>query len=113
MLALNPSNLAAFEARAAAAAAVLRALANERRLLILCQLGDGELSVGALQQRLGLSQSVLSQHLAVLREEGMVATRRQAQSIFYRIADPAAARIVATLASIYCPELPHDHTDLA
>lgn len=104
MLTLTASNLAAFEASAAAAADLLRALANERRLLILCQLGEGELSVGALQERLGLSQSALSQHLAVLREEGVVGTRRQSQTIFYRIADPAAAQVVATLASIFCPE---------
>lgn len=104
MLALTPSNLAAFEASAAAAATLLRALANERRLLILCQLRDGELSVGALQDRLGLSQSALSQHLAVLREEGIVGTRRQSQTIFYRIADPAAVQVIATLASIFCPE---------
>jgi ArsR family transcriptional regulator, virulence genes transcriptional regulator len=104
MLAFNRSNFAAFEASAAAAATMLRALANERRLLILCQLGDGELSVGALQERLALSQSALSQHLAVLREEGIVATRRQSQTIFYRIADAAAVQIIATLASIYCPE---------
>jgi ArsR family transcriptional regulator len=99
------ASLSAFEARAAEAAAMLRALSNERRLLILCQLGDGELSVGALQARLGLSQSALSQHLAVLRQEGVVATRRQSQSILYRIADPAAVKIIATLASIYCPEM--------
>jgi ArsR family transcriptional regulator, virulence genes transcriptional regulator len=104
MLALAKTDLAAFEAAAAKAAAMLRALANERRLLILCQLGAGEVSVGVLQERLGLSQSVLSQHLGVLREEGVVATRRQAQTIFYRIADPAAVRILETLAAIYCPE---------
>lgn len=108
MIDLAPSSLAAFEERAAAAAALLRTLANERRLLILCQLGGGELSVGALQMRLGLTQSVLSQHLAVLREEGVVATRRQAQTIFYRIADPAAVQVIATLASIFCPELHND-----
>jgi ArsR family transcriptional regulator len=93
----------ALKASAGAAADLLRALANERRLLILCQLADGEVSVGALQERLGLSQSALSQHLAVLRDEGIVATRRQAQTIFYRIADPAAVRLIATLATIYCP----------
>lgn len=104
MLTLTPSDRAAFEASASAAATLLRALANERRLLILCQLGEGEMSVSALQERLGLSQSALSQHLAVLREEGVVATRRQSQIIFYRIADPAAVQIIATLAAIYCPE---------
>lgn len=100
---ITSTNLAAFQASAAKAAAMLKALANERRLIILCQLAEGELSVGALQARLQVSQSALSQHLAVLREEGLVATRRQAQTILYRIADPDAARIVATLAEIYCP----------
>lgn len=103
MLTLTPSDQAAFEAQAGAAAVLLRALANERRLLILCQLGEGELSVGALQERLDVSQSVLSQHLAVLRDEGVVATRRQSQTIFYRIAKPAAVQLIATLAAIYCP----------
>jgi ArsR family transcriptional regulator, virulence genes transcriptional regulator len=108
MFALSPTDLTSFETRAGAAATLLRTLANERRLLILCQLGEGELSVGALQQRLRLSQSVLSQHLAVLRDEGVVATRRQSQTIFYRIANPAAAQLMATLAAIYCPIKPED-----
>jgi ArsR family transcriptional regulator len=96
-------DLSHFEASASAAAKLLRALSNERRLMVLCQLGDGELSVGQIQTRLGLSQSALSQHLAVLREEGVVATRRDGQTIFYRIADPAAVKVVATLAEIFCP----------
>ena len=92
-----------FEANAAAAAKLLRTLGNERRLVILCQLTDGERSVGELQPMVGLSQSALSQHLAVLREEGVVATRRESQVIWYRIADPAAIKVVATLAEIFCP----------
>src|SRR5512140_1789 len=92
-----------FEASAAEAAKLLRAIGNERRLMILCQLTEGERSVGELLPLLGLSQSALSQHLAVLREEGVVATRRDGQSIWYRIADPAAMRVVATLAEIFCP----------
>ncbi len=101
MLALTHADRTAFEA--SAATTLLRALANERRLVILCQLGEGEMSVGALQAALGLSQSALSQHLALLREEGILATRRQSQTIFYRIADPAAVKVIATLASIFCP----------
>ena len=66
--------------------------------MILCQLADGERSVGQLTPLVGLSQSALSQHLAVLREEGIVATRREAQTIWYSIADPAALKVVATLA---------------
>ena len=85
-------DLSAFEANA---------LSNERRLMILCRLGQGELPVGALQARLGLSQSALSQHLARLRAEGLVRTRREGQSIYYRIDEPAAVRLVATLADLY------------
>jgi ArsR family transcriptional regulator len=94
---------ALLQARAAAAARLLRALANEHRLLILCHLVEGEMSVGQLQAVVGLSQSALSQHLAVLREDGLVATRRESQTIWYRIDDPAALRVVETLADIFCP----------
>ena len=100
-----------FEASATEAAKLLRALGNERRLMILCQLADRERSVGELQPLVGLSQSALSQHLAVLREEGVVATRRDGQTIWYRIGDPAAVKVVATLAEIFCPpdmKAPHD-----
>lgn len=103
MFDLAKFDIAQFEASAGEAAKLLRALGNERRLMILCQLAEGERSVGELLPRVGLSQSALSQHLAVLREEGVVATRREAQSMWYRIVDPAALRVVATLAEIYCP----------
>jgi ArsR family transcriptional regulator len=99
-------DIARFEASAAGAAKLLRALANERRLMILCQLADGERSVGELQPGVGLSQSALSQHLAVLREEGVVATRREGQTVRYRIHDPAAMKVVTTLAEIFCPADP-------
>ena len=102
-----------FEASAGEAAKLLRALGNERRLMILCQLTDGERSVGELLPLVGLSQSALSQHLAVLREEAVVATRRDGQTIWYRISDPAAIKVVATLAEIFCPpdmKTPHDPT---
>jgi DNA-binding transcriptional ArsR family regulator len=92
--------------KAAEAAALLRALSNEHRLLILCHLvAEGELSAGALVARVGLSQSAVSQHLAKLREEGLVAGRREAQSIFYRIGDPRADRLLALLRDIFCPDL--------
>jgi ArsR family transcriptional regulator, virulence genes transcriptional regulator len=96
-------DISLFEASAAQAAQLLRALSNERRLIILCQLGARELSVGQIQPLVGLSQSALSQHLAVLREQDIVTTRREGQTIFYRIADPAAVKVVATLAEIFCP----------
>jgi DNA-binding transcriptional ArsR family regulator len=104
MSAAPSMDLADFEASAARAATMLKLLANERRLLILCQLAMlGEMPVNHLAQAVGLSQSALSQHLARMREEGLVATRREAQTIHYRIADPNAARILATLKDIYCP----------
>jgi ArsR family transcriptional regulator len=103
MFDLTNFDIAQFEASAGEAAKLLRALANERRLMILCQLVDGERSVGELVPLVGLSQSALSQHLAVLREEAVVATRREAQSVRYRIVDPAALKVVATLAEIFCP----------
>ena len=103
---LSHIDLRQLEASATRAAALLKALSHEKRLMILCQLGDRELQVGALRPLVGLSQSALSQHLALLREEGLVASRREGQAVFYRIADPAAVRVIATLAEIYCPPSP-------
>ena len=103
---MNDIDLAGFETRATQAAALLKALSNEKRLMILCRLGDQELQAGALCPLVGLSQSALSQHLALLREESLVATRREGQSIFYRIADPAVVRVIATLADIFNPPSP-------
>jgi ArsR family transcriptional regulator len=103
MFDLATFDLRQFEESASQAAKLLKALSNERRLMILCQLGDRELAVGQIQPLVGLSQSALSQHLAVLREQGVVATRRDGQAIYYRIADPAAVKVVATLAEIFCP----------
>jgi DNA-binding transcriptional ArsR family regulator len=102
MTALRANELKAMEANAAEVAEVLRALANEARLQILCQLGEGELSVGEINARLPLSQSALSQHLAKLRAEGLVATRREAQTIYYRIADARVGALISTLHDIYC-----------
>lgn len=94
--------LADVEAHAASAAALLRLLANERRLLLLCYLtAEGEVTVGRLAGRLGLSQPALSQHLARLREDGLVATRRAGTTIHYRIADPRVARLLAVLQDIH------------
>lgn len=82
---------------------MLRLLANEKRLLMLCQLvAAGEMNVGALAEAVGLSQSALSQHLAKLREDRLVATRREAQTIYYRLADPKAAQILTLLRDLYC-----------
>jgi len=84
------------------AAQLLKALGNEQRLLILCNLLDGPLSVGELNQRVELSQSALSQHLALLRELGLVETRREAQTIFYSLPDGLVVRVMALLQDIYC-----------
>ena len=83
-------------------AGYLKVLANPSRLLILCELNGTERSVSSLEASVGLTQSALSQHLAKLRESGIVATRRDAQTIYYRLADPKAERIMATLYDIFC-----------
>ena len=96
-------SMADFEARAAEAAGVLKALANEKRLMILCKLLErGEMSVMPLAEDVGLSQSALSQHLAKMRDEGIVGFRRDGQTIFYRLADRNVGRILKTLKAIYC-----------
>lgn len=98
-----------FTRQAGEASRLLKALSNESRLLVLCFLVEaGELSVGELTERVGLSQSALSQHLAKLREEGLVATRKESQSVFYRVCDPKAEQVLALLHQIYCPELGQD-----
>lgn len=95
-----------FAIQANEAAAVLRLLANEARLLVLCHLSEAsELSAGELTRRVGLSQSALSQHLGRLRDDGLVTTKKQAQTVFYRIADPKVHRVLALLHELYCPEL--------
>lgn len=89
---------------AARAANLLRMLGSEHRLLVLCLLIEHkELTVGALNEHLMLSQSALSQHLAKMREEGLVTYRREAQTLYYRIADPNVEEVVATLKAIFCP----------
>jgi DNA-binding transcriptional ArsR family regulator len=84
------------------AAQLMKALSNPHRLAILCQLVEGEKSVGQLVSLVGLSQSALSQHLAVLRDKNLVATRREAQTIFYRLASREAEAIMSTLWDLYC-----------
>jgi ArsR family transcriptional regulator, virulence genes transcriptional regulator len=92
--------------KAGQAAGLLKSLSNEKRLLILCHLiSVGEMSVGALVEAVGLSQSALSQHLARLRNDGLVTFRREAQALYYRIGNPHTGRVIAVLRDIYCPEL--------
>lgn len=95
--------LEVLEERAGEAARLLRLLAHEKRLLVLCHLaGGGEMNVTEMVGVIGLSQSALSQHLARLREDQLVATRREAQTIWYRLADPKAARLLEVLRDLYC-----------
>lgn len=84
------------------ASTLLKAMSNEHRLLILCQLSKGEKSVGELERLIGLSQSALSQHLARLRRDTLVQTRRSAQTIFYSLKGAEAASIIDTLYGLYC-----------
>ena len=88
--------------KAGQATSLLKAMANSSRLLILCQLAEGEKSVGELERLVGLTQSGLSQHLALLRRKGIVATRREAQSIFYSLASKEAEAIMAALYRAFC-----------
>lgn len=95
-----------FEAHAAEAAQFLKLLANEHRLLVLCHLlTGGETSVSSLVDEVGLSQSALSQHLAKLREDGLVTFRRESQTLFYRVCDDRAVRVLAVLKDIFCPTM--------
>jgi DNA-binding transcriptional ArsR family regulator len=95
-------DLDAMRRNASDAVSLLKGLANESRLMILCVLSEGELSVGQLNQRIKLSQSALSQHLAVLREQELVQTRRESQTIYYRLADTTALTIIELLHDVYC-----------
>ena len=97
----DPSELLDLEASAQAAARLMRLLASEQRLILLCRLIEGECSVGELAEHVRLAQSAASQHLAKLRAEGVVATRREGQTIYYRIADPKAVQVIDTLCELY------------
>ena len=92
----------AMRENADSAAQLLKMLAHGQRLRVLCLLVDGELSVGQINQKVDLSQSALSQHLAKLREEGLVDTRRESQTIFYRLSSGPAKLIISSLHQIYC-----------
>ena len=96
--------IAELERKAADAVSLLKLLANESRLLILCQLLMArEMSVSDLARAVGLSQSALSQHLAKMRQDGLLTTRREAQTIYYRIDNADVARLLSALKDIYCP----------
>jgi ArsR family transcriptional regulator, virulence genes transcriptional regulator len=100
---MEPARL---QERAKAASQLLKAMSNEHRLLIMCQLLEGERSVGELVRSVGLSQSALSQHLARLRNDRLVATRRNAQTIYYCLASNEVSEVIATLYRLYCVREP-------
>lgn len=101
---LKRADMSRLAASAGEAAAMLRLLANEKRLLILCTLAmRGEANVSEIAEEVDLGMSALSQHLAKLRDDGLVETRKDQQMVFYRIADPDAAKILKVLKDIYCP----------
>ena len=100
--AITEMNLGELEARALRATGLLKAMANPVRLLVLCQLAEGEKSVGELEGVVQVSQSALSQHLALLRQRGLVKFRRAGQTIFYSLDGPEAPALLATLYEVYC-----------
>ncbi len=88
------------------AAEFLKTLGNEWRLMILCSLGSAEKSVSTLEGELGIKQSALSQHLARLRRDGLVKTRRESQTIYYSLADPEIMKVISVLQEVFCPPEP-------
>lgn len=102
----NPPALDPDALRAAAgdAVAALKLLANEQRLLLLCQLSQGESCVGELEVALDIHQPTLSQQLSVLRSMGAVLTRRDGKNIYYSVADPKLLKVLALLYRLYCPQ---------
>jgi DNA-binding transcriptional ArsR family regulator len=98
----SKSNMAKLEANAARACNLLKAMANPTRLMVLCQIAEGEKSVGELAQAVGQSQSGLSQHLTVLRLKHLVVARRVGQTILYSLASEEAASVMETLYELFC-----------
>jgi DNA-binding transcriptional ArsR family regulator len=99
---LSPAALGALRESAAKCCALLKAMAHEDRLLLLCQLIEGEHNVGELEAAVGLHQPSLSQHLGVLREEGLVNARRDGKYVYYSLASIEVFSIMQTLSSLYC-----------
>ncbi|MBT8149245.1 MAG: winged helix-turn-helix transcriptional regulator [Pseudomonadales bacterium] len=104
--AINAADLAALAENAGRAAELMRLMSNQNRLMILCSLIDGELSVGELNDCIPLSQSALSQHLANLRQADLVNTRREAQNIYYRLKGEAPIKVISVLKELFCPDHP-------
>jgi DNA-binding transcriptional ArsR family regulator len=107
MLPAPAMDIGDLKANALEVANTLRALGNERRLMILCKLVEaGEMTVGALVDAVGLSQSALSQHLARMRDENIVSFRRDSQTLWYRISDPRIEQLMAELHRLFCRSTP-------
>ncbi len=102
LVTLDAHELQLLRANAGEACQLLKTLANPDRLLLLCQLVDGERNVGDLERELGIQQPTLSQQLAVLRRESLVSTRREGKQVYYRIASPAALAVLQTLHQLFC-----------
>jgi len=102
MNAIGPADLELMKAKVPEVAEQMRMIATPTRLLLLCQLAQGEASVGELEKALGIRQPGLSQQLAELRQANLVATRRQSRSIFYRIADPRVGQLLTAMHAIFC-----------
>jgi DNA-binding transcriptional ArsR family regulator len=99
----NPQiDIAEMRKNATQAAELLKAMSNENRLLVLCHLGEKEMSVSELNRFIDLSQSSLSQHLARLRKDGLVKTRRESQTIYYTIANPSVVKLISLMQSEFC-----------
>ena len=98
-------DLATFETKAGEVSTLLKAMANTRRLMVLCKLVEhGEINVGDLAREVALSQSALSQHLTKMRDENLVTFRRERQMLWYRIADPRTETLLAALYQLYCKD---------
>ncbi|MDC7810104.1 ArsR/SmtB family transcription factor [Sphingomonas koreensis] len=105
MMLKPPMDLATFEAKAGQVAETLKAMGNARRLMLLCKLVEhGEVTVSDLASDVGLSQSACSQHLAKMRDEGLIAFRRDSQTLWYRIADPRVETLLTTLYQLFCKD---------
>jgi DNA-binding transcriptional ArsR family regulator len=95
-------DIALLEDKAYSASELLKVLANENRLLIVCHLLQQDMSVNEMQEKIGIRQSALSQHLAILRREGIVRTQRRSQFIYYSLASSEARKVLQTLYNIFC-----------
>lgn len=100
---MTPRSIEQMRQNATAAEDLLKSLANANRLMVLCHLVNGERNVGELEQLVGLSQSSLSQHLAKLKEQGIVTSRKEGTTVFYRLRSDQAVRVLELLHRLYCP----------